>query len=1285
MKSTRTPGRPSGIGGGSGLPTPRSRSSSVANGERAKTPTFSIPAVPSMPLAAKSARPPSRTSVASSSNAVFTPTINAPVRIESLGFEGILRYLGEIPPKQGIWAGVELSAGFAGKGKNDGSTPDGKRYFESAPMCGVFVSASKLSRATAGLSRPPSVASTAGSESMSGLLSASSSRSGSGIGTGRVTPSARKGRLSLAASTSSNASTSSYSYKPASSSGRVTPSNSLSISTTSIGPETPAARAGRLRALNAGATPLVKTRSQGANVEKAVPVPAVPSIPRAPSASGSSIPSSLPSPTTSNASPRRIPSSNQTTHLSSPFNTPKARGLVHPSSGIGLSSPHGATPRARLPSAVAMPPPPSPNKDPNLKDLTDLQKTTRDIQERIRGLTGETAASPLSPPNTATTNASPPSAASTSYSYSSQSIPSPSRRPQSRIASTTTISSRARSRSRAGSTSVSNSMSTASTQSRPSSVASTASAMSASTRSHVPPRSSTPGFGPRSSTPGFGIGPRSSTPGFGRSLSRAGAETPSVSVDERLERMQSRIAALEYENTRLRDEAEGSTNEGGIGELRMKLRELEKDLENANIQLVAGTTAASNPSLPPPSNTDAEAASSTTSSTVESPSRSTSPSKDPDHKLRQEINLLTLRLDDASTKALSAHARAEQLQSALDSLQSTSDAHVADIKRINEELKQAQTTLEARETELAETKGLYATTRSDLEERTAEIGTLKGSISDVEKKHTDELERNRDMWDVERKELRSQVDELRRAGQETIALYEEKLDEMRLNSKGNNLSTSVSSLSRSRSSTLADEDDLKKDDPLSASSIDHSALLEQLTYLQTKTASLTDALEDARHLHQSDLNILQAQLNQSKTQFKALKGELEERVRTAEMDVGKMEKEVEQERRRRGEIEEALRESGEALEEARREVEGFRMSLGGEDSESKDKSSKDSFQSELTASQADLARATSELKAAKSEISSHKEEIAGLKHLVKELQRLQRDSARDEEGEVSENAVLRRENEVIKEENKMLLREMEALKEEVKVLEEGLSVLEDEEEGKAKRREAMVNGSSPDGNPVLNGVKSIGANVGSGHEVEESKKEIEALKKKLGEMEIKAARKTHDLNKEISDLEALVETKIYREDELEQEIERLNEKLRKANAKRSGKSSSGPSTAGDVSSSSTAHVAAPTSSKHTNSSSIGSTSIKSNGFEESSSSEGGAGEEPVCEICEKPGHDIFSCDLLREDYGHRDMMSSSDNITSHSVTGDEGGDAEGDLDIWCEECEGHGHRAEECPYAGDVF
>lgn len=47
--------------------------------------------------------------------------VGDPVRVENLGMEGTLRFLGEIAGKAGTWAGVELLPGFAGKGKNDGS------------------------------------------------------------------------------------------------------------------------------------------------------------------------------------------------------------------------------------------------------------------------------------------------------------------------------------------------------------------------------------------------------------------------------------------------------------------------------------------------------------------------------------------------------------------------------------------------------------------------------------------------------------------------------------------------------------------------------------------------------------------------------------------------------------------------------------------------------------------------------------------------------------------------------------------------------------------------------------------------------------------------------------------------------------------------------------------------------------------------------------------------------------------------------------------------------------
>ena len=88
-----------------------SRTPSVASSSRPKTPSVT---------AANTVRrrPESRQSDVFSRSMFEVGDL---VRIESLGFEGKLKFLGEINGKQGQWAGVELSGGFVGKGKNDGS------------------------------------------------------------------------------------------------------------------------------------------------------------------------------------------------------------------------------------------------------------------------------------------------------------------------------------------------------------------------------------------------------------------------------------------------------------------------------------------------------------------------------------------------------------------------------------------------------------------------------------------------------------------------------------------------------------------------------------------------------------------------------------------------------------------------------------------------------------------------------------------------------------------------------------------------------------------------------------------------------------------------------------------------------------------------------------------------------------------------------------------------------------------------------------------------------------
>lgn len=65
-------------------------------------------------------RPESRASVTQEATK-FAPQTGDRVRVSGMGFEGTLRFLGPLDIKEGVWAGVELEGGFAGKGKNDGS------------------------------------------------------------------------------------------------------------------------------------------------------------------------------------------------------------------------------------------------------------------------------------------------------------------------------------------------------------------------------------------------------------------------------------------------------------------------------------------------------------------------------------------------------------------------------------------------------------------------------------------------------------------------------------------------------------------------------------------------------------------------------------------------------------------------------------------------------------------------------------------------------------------------------------------------------------------------------------------------------------------------------------------------------------------------------------------------------------------------------------------------------------------------------------------------------------
>lgn len=78
--------------------------------------------------------------------------------------------------------------------------------------------------------------------------------------------------------------------------------------------------------------------------------------------------------------------------------------------------------------------------------------------------------------------------------------------------------------------------------------------------------------------------------------------------------------------------------------------------------------------------------------------------------------------------------------------------------------------------------------------------------------------------------------------------------------------------------------------------------------------------------------------------------------------------------------------------------------------------------------------------------------------------------------------------------------------------------------------------------------------------------------------------------------------------------------------------------------------------------------LSADSFDSLSDANHGALVGDVCEICEQPGHDIFTCDLLRGDAapmaGGKDVPPS---------------------ELYCEDCENYGHVAADCPHSMDVF
>ncbi|QRW08003.1 CAP-Gly domain protein [Ceratobasidium sp. AG-Ba] len=602
---------------------------------------------------------------------------------------------------------------------------------------------------------------------------------------------------------------------------------------------------------------------------------------------------------------------------------------------------------------------------------------------------------------------------------------------------------------------------------------------------------------------------------------------------------------------------------------------------------------------------------------------------------------LETRIKDEENKRTDAEALVASLKEALASKSSVAEEHVAELKAKNDE-----------------------------------IALLEGRVQRLD---TD--------LQFERRELGQQVEELRQAGQETIALYEERISGME--ARRYELEDVIAELEAKLAQRAASPGTVARQ-ASTAAEIDNESLREQVSHLQRRLGLAEDQLEDARAQLEREEGAAIARVTKAKDAEAAAKLECEALKREMEgvrKDDAALKVRVE-------ELVEALRENAVTLEGARADVEGLRaevadlevLKAGG--GEATPVARDDSV---LVAQlRRDLEDAKKALETAeKAEIELH-EQLEGLEKekfeleqlveattlkqtadqkLIAELQeKTLKRSSRDTLKNVTSQEQLRaespdtRRNSVDSDSSKMskgsggpgkreqiagLKVIISGLEEEIRQWTSKCSMLEQEnkilQSGTEQLQIAMRRLEDRiDDRLPKEGDAEAG---GDGERIKRIETENELMKTKITEMEQKHARAVLDLNKEITELENLVESKIYREDDLERELERYKEKL--ARATRGSSKLSGESML-------------------VNGGTNGTVKASKNAGRPEISVITSSGELNRCELCDSQDHDGMDCPLLHvEDNGKQPASAVSSE--------------------WCDDCEEFGHTVQSCPNSQDVF
>lgn len=309
--------------------------------------------------------------------------------------------------------------------------------------------------------------------------------------------------------------------------------------------------------------------------------------------------------------------------------------------------------------------------------------------------------------------------------------------------------------------------------------------------------------------------------------------------------------------------------------------------------------------------------------------------------LRAEINAKTAAIEEEEAVLNAAIERAVALEdeknSALARATELEEVHEKALKERQEEveaLKQAVERVEKGKAELEEKIKEEEQKRTEADALVASLKEALASKSSMEEEHSTVLKTKNDEITLlqsrvdqletdlqfERRELGQQVDELRQAGQETIALYEERISGME--ARRYELEDLVAELEAKATQRAASPGTLTRQ-ASTAAEIDNESLREQVSHMQRRLGVLEDQLEDARAQVEREGEVANARVVKAKESEAAARKECAELHR--DMDV--LRKEDERLRIRVEELVEALRENAVTLEGARADVEGLRAEV----------------------------------------------------------------------------------------------------------------------------------------------------------------------------------------------------------------------------------------------------------------------------------------------------------------------------------------------------------------------